>query len=114
MIKVLLTGGSGQIAHEIARTHPSDVMLFSYNKESLDITSIDSIKKAIDDSLPDYVINAGGLIFVAAVYDHADMKRADKQVEDIYFTLEDIFARSQKENVSTCEIAERIALDRLA
>ena len=62
---------------------------------------------------PDFVINAGGLIYVAAMYDHADKAGANQQVSDIYFTLEEIFARSKKENLSTGEIAEKIALEKL-
>lgn len=62
---------------------------------------------------PDFVINAGGLIYVAAAYDHADINRALKQVGDIYFTLLEIFKLAQKENAATNEIAERIAIERL-
>lgn len=62
---------------------------------------------------PDFVINAGGLIFVAAVYDHADLERAKEQVGDIYFTLMEIFERSKTENKASNEIAERMALERL-
>lgn len=62
---------------------------------------------------PDFVINAGGLIYVAAIYDKADTANAMKQVGDIYFTLTEIFSRSQKENLATNDIAEMIALERL-
>jgi leucine dehydrogenase len=62
---------------------------------------------------PDFVVNAGGLIFVAAVYDHADLTRAVQQVGDIYFTLGEIFERSQLENKTTNQIAEAIALEKL-
>ncbi|MHB1948538.1 MAG: Glu/Leu/Phe/Val dehydrogenase family protein [Gammaproteobacteria bacterium] len=62
---------------------------------------------------PDFVINAGGLIFVAAVYDHADMNAAMQQVGDIYNTLMDIYERSKNENIATNEVAEKIALERL-
>lgn len=61
---------------------------------------------------PDFVINAGGLIFVAAVYDHANIDHAFKQVGDIYLTLMEIFERSARENCATNEIAEKIALER--
>lgn len=64
--------------------------------------------------VPDFVVNAGGLIYVAAVYDHADTQEAFKQVADIYYTVMNIFERSQKENVATSEIAETIALERLS
>lgn len=62
---------------------------------------------------PDFLVNAGGLIYVSAIYDHADIKQALQQVSDIYDTVMDVFVRSVKENIATNEVAERIALDRL-
>lgn len=62
---------------------------------------------------PDFVINAGGLIYVASIYDHADIKKAIQQVEDIYFTLMEIFVRAKAEKRPTNEVAETIALERL-
>ncbi len=62
---------------------------------------------------PDFVINAGGIIFVAALYDHANEKKAIEQVSDIYNTTMNIFIRSEKENRATNEIAAEMALARL-
>ncbi|HVY53192.1 MAG TPA: hypothetical protein VHA13_01585, partial [Gammaproteobacteria bacterium] len=62
---------------------------------------------------PDFVINAGGLIYVSAFYDHADINIALQQVSDIYHTTLDIFQRAQQENRATNEIAEMIAVERL-
>lgn len=62
---------------------------------------------------PDFVINAGGLIYVAATYDHADTSNAMKQVGDIYSTSLEIFERARQENLATNEIAEKMALERL-
>lgn len=62
---------------------------------------------------PDFLINAGGLIHVAVLYDHGNIERSLKQINDIYHTVTDIFELSEKENVSTHEIAVRIAKERL-
>ena len=62
---------------------------------------------------PDFLINAGGLIYVAAIYDHADPQKAMNQVSDIYQTSLNLFQRAKEENRSTNEIAEQIALERL-
>ncbi|MEQ1789643.1 MAG: Glu/Leu/Phe/Val dehydrogenase dimerization domain-containing protein, partial [Rickettsiales bacterium] len=62
---------------------------------------------------PDFLINAGGLIHVAVLYDHGNMERSLKQINDIYNTVYDIYERSARENCSTNEIAEKIARDRL-
>ncbi len=62
---------------------------------------------------PDFLINAGGLIYVAAAYDHANTKQAEEQVGNIYYTVMDVFERAQQENRAPNEIAERIAFERL-
>lgn len=62
---------------------------------------------------PDYVINAGGLIYVSAIYDHADSKKAEQQVKDIYHTSMAIFERAKRENLSTSEVATMMALEKL-
>lgn len=62
---------------------------------------------------PDFLINAGGLIHVAVIYDHGDMKKCLEQINNIYNTVYDIYERSKFENRATNEIAEKIARDRL-
>lgn len=62
---------------------------------------------------PDFVINAGGIIFVAAIYDHADVSQAIDQVGNIYDTLMKIFQRSKENNLATNDIAEKMALEKL-
>ncbi len=62
---------------------------------------------------PDFLINAGGLIQVAVIYDHGDIQKAINQINDIYNTVTDIFERSKRENIATNVIAEKIARDRL-
>jgi leucine dehydrogenase len=63
---------------------------------------------------PDYVINAGGLIFAAAKYLHTPDQKANEQIDSIYNTLGEIFQRSAKENLPTSEIADTLAQERLA
>lgn len=62
---------------------------------------------------PDFLINAGGLIHVAVLYDHGDMNKTLEQIRNIYHTVYDIYERSVHENRATNEIAEKIARDRL-
>ncbi len=62
---------------------------------------------------PDFLINAGGLIHVAAIYDQCSVKMAVEQVSNIYYTVMDVFERAAKENRATNEIAEKIAIDKL-
>jgi len=62
---------------------------------------------------PDFLINAGGLIHVAVIYDNGDMKRSLEQINRIYDTVYDVFERAAHENCATNKIAEGIAKDRL-
>ena len=62
---------------------------------------------------PDFLINAGGLIHVAVIYDHGNQQEATQQIKNIYDTVYDIFERSQQEHKPTNEIAEKIARERL-
>ncbi len=62
---------------------------------------------------PDFVINAGGLIYAASIYDHFDPLKAIDQVNQIYETSMMIFERAEKEKIATSEIAEQIAFSRL-
>lgn len=62
---------------------------------------------------PDFVINAGGLIYVAAIYEHADPVKGVQQVSDIYFSCMEIFERANKENCATNKVAEQIAREKI-
>ena len=62
---------------------------------------------------PDFLINAGGLIQVAVIYNHGNSAQALMQINHIYNLVYDIFTRSIRENRSTNEIARKIARERL-
>lgn len=62
---------------------------------------------------PDYVINAGGVIFAYAEYKEASVKEVDTHISKIYVTLLELFERAQRENKSTSEVADIIAAERL-
>lgn len=62
---------------------------------------------------PDFLINAGGLIHVAVIYDKGDMQKSLEQINNIYNTVYPIFERSLAEDRATNEIAEKLARDRL-
>jgi leucine dehydrogenase len=62
---------------------------------------------------PDFVINAGGLIFASAMYDHNDLSKAKAHVDRIYQTLTGIYEKATSENRMPTEIAEEIAMSRL-
>lgn len=63
---------------------------------------------------PDFLINAGGLIHVAVIYDKGDLPQSLQQINNIYNTVYEIFERSARENIPTNVIAERMARERLS
>jgi leucine dehydrogenase len=64
---------------------------------------------------PDYVINAGGVINVAAEVDGAyDRARVMDRIDGIPVTLHKIFERAQLENKSPDDVAEKMALEKLS
>ena len=62
---------------------------------------------------PDFLINAGGLIHVAVIYEHASVEKSLQQIKNIYDRAIEIFEKSMQENIATNLIAERIARERL-
>lgn len=62
---------------------------------------------------PDFVANAGGLIYASAMYDHDNFETAFQQVSEIYQILLNVFERAEKENRTTLQVAEAIAMEKL-
>lgn len=63
---------------------------------------------------PDFVINAGGLIYAAMMYDYQDSTLSDQKIDKLYDTLLTIFDRAASTKFSTRRIAEEMAQERLA
>lgn len=63
---------------------------------------------------PDYVINAGGLIFAASKYLHTHETQINQQIDNIRTSMLEIFSRSQKENRPASEVADTLAQEKLA
>ena len=62
---------------------------------------------------PDYVINAGGLIYVAAEHSEITEGLAEERINDIYTTLFEIFKRAEEEKRPTSVVADEMARERL-
>lgn len=62
---------------------------------------------------PDYALNAGGLIYVAAQYTNQNEHAAKEKVDNIYHTMLMIFECAANENTTTLDIANRLAEQRL-
>jgi leucine dehydrogenase len=62
---------------------------------------------------PDYVINAGGLIQVAADYAGEDSDWARTKTEGIFDSLMEIFERADREELPTANVTDRIVEEML-
>ena len=63
--------------------------------------------------IPDYVINAGGLICVADQLEAFDPQRVQKRVDRIYETCLEVLALAEKQDIPPFEAADRVAEDRM-
>lgn len=62
---------------------------------------------------PDYAINAGGLINVANELEGYNRERAFRQAEGIYYTLMEIFKKSEEASIPTNQASDQLAEERL-
>ena len=62
---------------------------------------------------PDFIINAGGLIYAACTYGIADPAAADKLIDKIYPRLLTIFDDAERHNITCVTAAERLSLANL-
>lgn len=63
---------------------------------------------------PDFLVNAGGLINAALIYDCADPELAHQQILKVYDTCLEIFERAKASDKTTTLVAYEIAMERLA
>ncbi len=63
---------------------------------------------------PDYVINAGGLVYAAGRYDHVTDENINDSLQSISASLTTIYQRSEQEDKPTSMIADLIAQERLS
>ena len=58
-MKVLLTGGSGQVGQEIIKSKPEEIEIIYPTKDKLDLSDHSACKKFVEDYKPDWIINCG-------------------------------------------------------
>lgn len=62
---------------------------------------------------PDYVINAGGLIFASGSYHNQNAQNIDQAIKGLKMTLAELFKRSDQQNQAPYHIADQMAEERL-
>lgn len=63
---------------------------------------------------PDYVVNAGGLIFLEEEMLGRDSQQAERRVRGVEQLVERVIARAKADRVPTAQAADRVAEERLA
>ena len=65
-MKVLLTGGSGQVGQEIFKSKPEEIEIINPSRKTLDLSDYKACKKIVEDHTPDWIINCGAYTQVDA------------------------------------------------
>ena len=58
-MKILLTGSTGQIGHEIIKLKPNDIEIISPDRNQLDLSNYKLCKEVVLKINPDWIINCG-------------------------------------------------------
>ena len=74
-MKVLLTGGNGQLGKSIIKAKPNNIILISPNKTELDLENEERIIQIIESESPDWIINSGA---------YTNVDRAEIEKEKAY------------------------------
>ncbi len=64
MKRILLTGKTGQVGHELLRSLAPLGKLIAPDRDQMDLTDADSIRRVILETMPDVIINAAGFTIV--------------------------------------------------
>ena len=73
MNTILLIGKTGQVGYELERALAPLGQLVSPDRTELDLTSADSIRRAVKTAQPDIIVNAGGFTIVDAAESDPDL-----------------------------------------
>lgn len=65
-MKILLTGATGQLGHEILKTTPKEIEIINPGRDELDLSDYESCKKIVLKTRPDWIINCGAYTAVDA------------------------------------------------
>lgn len=57
-MKILLTGGTGQLGHDLQKSAPENVVIYAPSSDELDVSKLEHIQAAIKQFSPDVVINS--------------------------------------------------------
>lgn len=90
-MKILLTGGTGQLGSEIKKIIPKNILLFCPSRKQLDLSDNNSIKKVVSEFNPDWVINCGA---------YTNVDKAESEIE-LAYQINAFALRTLAESLST-------------
>ena len=74
-MKVLLTGGSGQVGQEILKSKPKGIEVINPSRQILDLSDYNSCKKFVKDHKPNWIINCGAYTQVDAAEENIQLSK---------------------------------------
>lgn len=74
-MKVLVTGGTGQLGYELQQTVPSSVSLVLTDRQTLDISNQNNVRSVIEQHQPDVVINSAAYTAVDKAESEPELAR---------------------------------------
>jgi leucine dehydrogenase len=104
----------GTLSHETIPQLKASIIAGAANNQLATASDAQLIESKSILLAPDYVINPGGLIHVAYQYHQATEAAILEKVEQIYDTTLEVFERAVERNSPPSEVADHIALERLA
>ena len=71
-MRILLTGGSGQLGQEILKFKPKEIQIINPSRNNLDLSDYKACKKIVKDFRPEWIINCGA---------YTSVDEAEKDIE---------------------------------
>ncbi|HBC56886.1 MAG TPA: amino acid dehydrogenase, partial [Gammaproteobacteria bacterium] len=103
----------GVLTEESVRLLPAKIIAGSANNQLANLAVIDTLKQCNIHYVPDYVLNAGGLIQVYCAHYELPMSEADARIDEIYPRLLELFRQSTSEQKVPAEIVDKVANEKL-
>ena len=85
-MKILLTGGSGQVGQEILKLKPQGIQIINPSRNKLDLSDYDACKNYVKEHRPDWIINCGAYTQVNAAEKNIELSQKINSYAPAAFT----------------------------
>jgi leucine dehydrogenase len=104
----------GVLTADSVRLMPVQIIVGSANNQLADDAVIQILKQRNIHYVPDYVVNAGGLIQVYCAFYQLARSEVEQRIDGIYTRLIELFEQAQKEQLAPAEIVDKVAMAKLS